>query len=344
MRILLIFLIGIVPVLSSANFCKSNNGLLKKWRNQKNWVEGVINPSQENPALSFGTFGDNEGKVYLKNFEVNSTYKSALDMNIQSKYSREKYLEMCRDTYKKGVYLTVARRSANNSNTFRLKVDYLPSVEGMLNNPYDDQSLKTEKDGLGVRIILKTKSMVKRNAKFLESVSETVDSMEREINDSLISQVKQGIRGSLVINLDRKDDLVCDLMKGEAQLEFFHFSKMKSPLVDIVKIVDDRDVKKLYREIKAEVSGFYNAAKNFYYAGQVFEKLNQNNQIGIENKEQSFDIVSQFFQPNMVSIKNINESQLTCLAENESEFENYSYENSIILNVMTPQVQEMMEE
>lgn len=336
----------ITPNLSWGQFCSQGNEQAQQWREQSLWVEKTINPSSANPHFQFKTFSDSNNQVRIEPFDIKGHYQSKLSIDIKSVYTEKKFIDFCANDKKYGSSLTAARIDESNLNEFRIPLTYLPSFPLGKQNPYSLQGFVLDANGIGVKVVLNENSVVKTNSSWADLSNDIELQLSQTITQNVKKQLASGMTGSVTLVLDGMDDLACDILKGNAELRFFHSGKMISPKIEMKNETQVDDLFDLYSLLKESDPLITNREKRFFDAGVLWFKREQST-IGstINNSDKAFKILNQLLDHDTaMTKKNISDEEMICLAENESDFLKRSYNASVSVIVKTQTLTQQMAE
>lgn len=344
---LLNFLVSLImmPSLSWGGVCASVPTLGKQWQSQEQWKNVQWTPSTTNPQLKVSGFVDENQNSYVSPLDVSGVYNAQLDIRIQSVYAPKKFVEYCSQSETYGSVLSTAREDASNTNQFRIKLDYLPTFGSSAKNPYVTQNFQTDANGIGVRVLLQSGSLTKKSESFFatEEISET---LSRKISQDLQRQIQAGSVGSVVVSLDQMDDLACDLLKGQAQIEFFHSGSMDDAKVKAIESVSVEELWNLYDRLRGSLHPAQKKDERLFAAGVAWMRNEMESPLSSAKAAQNgFNIVSQMvdFSAPLV-MKKVSPEEMQCLAISESQFKKSAYNANVSLAIQTQNLQKLMAE
>lgn len=332
----------LVPSLSLADICSKSAGTAKQWQEQKKWTSVVLTPSQNNPALQVKAAQDQKNQIYLDPIDLKGTYKTPLAIDIKSIYQPKRFLEFCADSETYGSLLTLAREDKENQNQFRMVLNYLPSPSDFAKNPYIQQKFVTDPHGIGVVVRLSEDSLVKKSESWIFT-KDLGKELGKIISQDLQSQMNKGVTGTVTVRLDRMDDLACDLLRGRAQIRFFHQGKMDDARVKVIDEVKPEDLFNLYQLMEQTLTPVQTKDERLFVAGAAWMQTNdQLTSVGpAANK--AFRIIQQMTDLQAPkAMKPLSEQDLECLAANESTFKKSTYNSWISLDLAPQTLTEAM--
>jgi hypothetical protein len=335
----LVSLLLLIPSASFANFCSTGNPLAKTWRDQQNWIQQTLSPSRGNPVLQFSTYKDTQGQIYVQPFNIKGAYRGEMAMKLASPYGKASFVDICKGDEGNRWRLSYARQHHDSDNQFRVGIDYLPSPNLSLKSPYLNQSFRT--DNIGVRIYLKSGSLVEKSVPFFGSKDGEVESIQNTLRDRLNAQLQSGVTGHVELQLDGLDDVACDWMSGRLEIEFFHNATFMNPIVDIKNAVREQDVQLIYSDLQNVVSKMNSKEEVAFAAGSTWRFREMAGDVELADETKAFQVITQLFQPGMGVLKNLPSEELACLAANESEFSQSKKISSVVLRVNTNSILEM---
>lgn len=342
MKTLLSFSLLLLGLSAQANVCKSSNGLLQTWRNQKNWQDVKVMTSDTASAIGYDAVVTDQDQVLLQPFEIKQDYKTEMTVEIQDHYSKSEFIKICKEDKHNGRRLSRAR-AKGSQNRFRLPVRFFPETNQVQGLALAAQDFKMS--NVGVRLVFRNGSMVEENLGFLSKLSDTKVALESEINDQLQDSIEDMLKtGFAEINMDGMDDLACDVFKGRAEVELYAISEMKEPEVRLVQEVAPDSVGALYRGFKTAEAPAHSSPEAIFNAGRVYENLSLIGEVRLPKKVSGFQLSQEMHNNEFSSLKPLSSGDLNCLAENHSEFEQEKVENFMILNVKSQQIYELEEE
>ncbi len=335
----------LMPALSWGGVCDTVPALGKQWQNQEHWKSVDWTPSAANPQLKVSGFMDEGQNTYMGALDLRGVFNAQLDIHIQSVYKPKKFVEFCSQSDAYGSMLSYAREDSSNTNQFRIALKYLPSFASAAKNPYVTQKFKTDANGMSAKVLLQPTSLVKQSESFF-STERIEETLSRKITENLQQQLQAGSLGSVVLSLDQMDDLACDLLKGQAQIEFFHTGNMDDARVQVVEAVSDAELWNLYDRLNGSVKPIQKREERLFSAGATWMKSEMESPMSSKKAAQNaFKIVSQmvdFSAPKVM--KNISEEEMQCFAVSESQFEKRNHSVFIGLTIQTQNLQKLMAE
>jgi hypothetical protein len=332
----------LVPCLSWGSICSQGTSMGKQWQEQKNWKETTLKPSDTNPELQIAAYIDKDQHIYLKPIEVRGAYKATMDINIKSIYQPKRFIEYCANSKTYGSILTTAREDESNQNQFRIVLNYLPSPSLLKKNPYQQQKFTTDPNGIGVVMNLREDSLVKKSESWIFK-QDLGKQLAQKISQDLQQQLAQGVTGSATLVLDGMDDLACDLLKGQAQIRFFHSGNMEDAKTQVLEEVQTDDLWNLYDQLDRILSHLKNKDERLFAAGATWMQNSESLESLGQDSRRIFRIISQMsdFQSPTV-MKSISENEMECLAANESKFKRGQYNSLVSLEVSTQSLTDLM--
>jgi hypothetical protein len=330
----LILLAALIPSVSWGDFCSQGSPLAKQFREQNNWTQAALSPSTDNQNISFTSYKDSKGGVYLSPFNVKGDFRSPMSLNIKTNYSNKEFVNICKNSGSDGWRLTYSREHDNSQNEFRIPLAYLPSPAGLGSNPYAAQNFTT--DGIGVHLSVGPDSLLeKHGVHFPSNLQSVKDDLENTLRDRLAAQIKNGVTGTVVLQLDGMDDLACDVLSGRVQLSFYHYAMMMDAKVEVKSQVQAGDIQGIYSDLQVATAKNKSKEENSFAAGSAWRKRQIAGETEILEEARAFKIVAQLFEPSMASLKKLAGEELQCLADNESEFAKKKTLNGVELRVKT---------
>lgn len=343
MKSLLACSLILISLNSEANVCKSGDPLLQAWRNQKNWIPAQVSTSHGSGNLTYDVVVTDKEDVLLRPFEKNSDYKTEMSLEVNSHYTKERFVRICKNNLRKGRKLSRARVKGS-TNQFRLPVQLFPESGDVAGFDLLKQNL--ELSSLGVRLVFREDSMVQANLPFLGKLSDTAQVLTEIISSDLAQRKASFVKtGELEVRLDGMDDLACDVMRGRVEIELYAFGNMKEPQVSQITKVEPQSVKVFYEGLKSYLAEtkLQSPLEIAFAAGRIFENGKVSGLVDLPEGTSVFAMTGDLMGPNFNSIRALSGRQLDCLAENYSTYQQETMESSVILNIQSQQIHEIQE-
>ncbi len=331
----------LIPVLSRGNVCPMSSGLAKKWQEQKTWDALILTPSASNPALQIKALKDQNNQIYLAPIDLKGNYKASMQIDIRSIYKPKRFAEYCAKSETHGTILTNARLDKSNGNQFRMNLNYLPSPALSAKSPYVLQQFSSDSGGIGVVVTLREGSLVMKNEEWSFNKVLAAELGEK-ISRDLQKQIGKEVTGSVTLNLDGLDDLACDLLKGHAQLRFFHRGKMQDAKANVVEEILTQDLWNLYDELTSALAPIGNKDHRLFTAGATWmQNSSALPSLGLQPLK-ALNIIQQMTTLDSSSpMKTMNEETMECLAIGESKFKINTYNALVSIEVSTQTLNEL---
>lgn len=301
MRLLLLFLLAALSNVSMAQVCEPTSKEMERYRMQQTWTPRTL--LIENGSTPVNGYVDQDSNFYFDDLSRKTRANVQLTIDPQNKGLEEFYL-FCNQ--EKGHLLRALRRNRYN-NKYALRVQYLPSLSGFKNQPLQTQGYKETSARLDLRF--EDGSIVSHSDKADENFK--TDAIER-LNQQLAGQKEFGL---LELDLTGLDDLVCDLVLGNASLSIFRSGYSKKPLVEQINQFKSTDVQSIYSALKEGLQAKQSKAKTLFTAGMIFANLAHDRRIDLAEPVLEFEVLKKLLDPSMRELSPQNDRSLSCVVD-----------------------------
>lgn len=308
--LLSIFLVQTVE----AQMCAATSKEMAQHSKQANWRQYTLSGPQGVPPIH--GFIDEQNNFYFNDL----TRSGAIEASIQIEASNSYFFKYCRAG--KASYLRSMRRS-NEKNSYKVKMQYLPSFSSFANNPLATQNYKEDE----YRIRLKFDS-----SSSFDTQENYPDRLKNELVVLLNKQAReQKTMGVIELDLTNWDDVACDLIQGRMSIWLNREGLSDMPLIEMKKEIDPADLSITYKALQQQVSPSFEKEKAIFVASRTIAKLENDRQIGNWAEKKGFDILKKFMNPEMSRLLEMDSDAVSCLA---SQMQSYNYKsNHNIINV-----------
>ncbi len=334
MKTILLIINLFVLNVANANLCEQISPNAKKFKEQKNYIKSQVSLGE----LAVPSTLDPVGNHYVEEFSINKDYPVSVEMDLSEKYnSIEKFKTICMNENKNlRTLLSTYRRDLNVVSGFKIKLPFLFKGDELF---FKNQNVSYSNSS-NVRINANSESILKMvenddlNLNQTESFGVThVDLLNQKLTAELMDQIRNNPGQEKFLNLDGQDDLICDLLTGNASISIGLWFKFDSNKLVLNEEVYKKDVQRFYDEFLT-VNGkkLADQNKSFFNAGLVWNDLKNSRMAeSIRDDKVAYDIALKFVE-NDIKQESADEN-LQCLAESMSTYLSYRQSGSMGINL-----------
>ena len=306
----------VLPQLAFANVCNQVSPLAKQYNEQQSW-ETIELESSETP-VKMNALIDDKGQLILDK----TLFRGDIEAKIEADLSRKQmkfFKYYCHEDPDKDALSGNRRLGKNNS--FRLKLKYLPNVEGLSVDPYE----QLKNTSYEVMINYSSNSGVEQDYK-----SHKVKRMiEERINEELNSQK---VIGEYDIDLKNLDDFVCDLLDGSAQISILNKMVNSKAIVEKEEGVPADELIKLYNQW-VDLVGTSSSYEMVFVAGMGFERLKSSGEINHIDISTAYKALDKAFNPTTKKLAKFNRKEKQCFVDSMTDYHQADSRQLINLNL-----------
>lgn len=271
MKIIIITLMMVFgPSISIAKLCPGPyvNENHKEYNKQKSFIKHIIEPS--NGILRFeGLIDPKTNDFHIMNSIAGSynTINVKLNFDFASRRAQKNFVRNCSSDDKDNrSMINIGRQRARTDSKFTIVADILPQINSFEDRELILSSLKSKSYGL--ELVYKNFNRVAfEKATSSEGFSVAIS---KKLNKGISKdQIKQH---KLELDLTGQDEILCDLINGDAELKLTMRYDVKNKIVNAErhKLIETENLVELASAISDSMDQTNKRSKNMFYAGATY--------------------------------------------------------------------------
>lgn len=329
MKYLILLSMIVTGKMAFAQTCAPASKEMAQYQAQRNWHRvSVQDPISVKPVSGFV---DEQNHFHVEDLSRSGDFSAQLKIDPQNK-SYDDFFKYCRTSASRGIRLQAMRTKGEN-NHYTVTLRLLPQFNAFAGLPLLDSGYReTNSD-----VLLKFAS-----ASVLMTEEWKPDQVKADLYRSLRKQIQEQ-KDYGVINLDLSgyDDVVCDLIQGNASLVVERSGISWAPLMQMKNVVASQDLQTIHQALKTQMVQAMPKEKALFFAGRVTAKLEQDRKISSYSDKKSFDIVKGMMNGDMSKVADLDWQSLSCLTDQMQSYEPTTIQHTMELNFKFPSLDDL---
>lgn len=297
------------------SFCSSDDELLTQYWQQKNWQSKEVPGIKGSPALT--GFVDGSGNFHLSNIYALAQRKITVQLE-GSQRRKDQFRKYCAEP-ERYYDLLAHRRKTENGVSATVHIDFFPNLKGLSNNPFVDQGYRVRSRDISIEYGSNALMNRSRNSKEVKS----------QLLRGLVQNLSSRSATELILSIDSKDDLLCDLVSGQATLVFDESWLGQSDKITQVEKVTTDTIADLYQTWQNSVGHVSVENDSWFEAGVDFGLKVARGEISGLSRSQATNLFGTLLKFNSKRFPRLNGTDLQCVSDSLQEYRQYEDHQSI---------------
>lgn len=288
---------------SMAQTCVASSDKMKQYYAQKTWKPVSVQNTPGVPPIK--GYVDEQNRFYFDDLTRNGFYEVKLSVDPLNK-GYANFFSYCGNAKEKGKYLRLMRKRGEG-NKYSMSVRFLPTLDGFSNKPLAGQNFKALEPKLKFSVSP-------------ESILETEDynplKVAREFASELSKQLQsQSEFGLVELDLTGYDDLVCDLIQGNANLGVEQSATSTGPLVQQKVEFNSADIFSVYNSLSESLTPEMSKEERLFVAGRTLAQLQYEGKTATYSNNKAFEILGKVVDVKTALLTKMDDQSLSCVAD-----------------------------
>jgi hypothetical protein len=317
--------------MSTAQTCAPSSKEMAQFQAQKNWQRVSVQDPDGVPPIA--GFRDEQNHFHVEDLSRRGEFAAQLTVNPQNK-SYDGFFKYCAQSSSRGIRLQ-AMRTRGENNRYTVSMRYLPKFAAFAGQPLADSGYRETTTDVSVKF---------SDSSVLMRQEWKPDDVKASLNESLRKQIASGAQkepGVITLDLTGYDDVVCDLIQGNAKLTVESHGLSWAPLMQQKKIVDVQDLQTIQQALKSQLLPGLAKEKALFYAGRLTAKLEQDRKIAPYGDKKSYDILRAVMSPDLSKAAEMDWQTLSCVSDQMQSYEASTQQHTMELTFKFPSLEEL---